>query len=142
MARLGPLANGDKSQGTVLALLIGAEPTQYNSAVALLTRQMRGGKVMPVAVTDREDNTALRAAPAAVGNAAGREFEELVLSPTFYGTSIDCVGWRYFGATCQPLPVRGLQPEAQALLEAWRKSPFEADFPGPDLGTDRSNPRD
>ncbi len=125
----------------MLALLIGAEPVQFDSAVALLTRQMRSGKVMPVAVTDREDFTSLR---------AGRlPFEYLPAASRRTGAFAE-LPWDLYRLRrlailrrkYQPLRIVAFGPEAQALLEAWRASPFEADFPGPDLGNDRSNPRD
>ena len=40
----------------------------------------------------------------------------------------------------QPLRIIAFGAEAHALLAAWRASPFEADFPGPDLGLPGGDP--
>ena len=135
VAPLGQLGPGKKTQEIVLALLVGAEPAQYASAVSMLARQLRSGKATPVIVTDHEDFDALRA--------ARLPFEYLPATSCRSGSFAD-LPWDIYRLRrlailrrkYQPLRIVAFGPEAKALLEAWRASPFEADFPGPDLGND------
>jgi GR25 family glycosyltransferase involved in LPS biosynthesis len=128
-----PLGAAHSGQEVVLALLVGAEPDLRERTIALLGRQLGGGKAVPVVVTDHDDFDALRAcrlpfeylpSPARV---AARGLQELAWD-TYRLRRLALLRRKY-----QPLRIVAFGPAARELLEQWRRSPFEADYPGPDL---------
>ena len=138
VAPLGQLGQGRTGE-IVLALLVGAAPDQYAGAVALLGRQLKAGKAVPVVVTDNEDFSALRAErlPFEYLPPPGRAAEGYADLPwdVYRLRRLAILRRKY-----QPLRIIAFGAEAHALLAAWRASPFEADFPGPDLGLPGGDP--
>jgi GR25 family glycosyltransferase involved in LPS biosynthesis len=130
---LVPLGSTHKAQEVVLVLLVGADLDLRERTVAMLGRQLAAGKAVPVVVTDHDDFDSLRACRLPFEYLPSRErvaegsLQELPWE-TYHLRRLALLRRKY-----QPLRILAFGPQAHGLLEAWRRSPFEADFPGPDL---------
>ena len=128
-----PFGAQRQGQEMILALLVGADRDLRERTVAMLGRQLAGGKAIPVVVTDHDDVSSLRACRLPFEYLPSREragegsLRELPWE-TYRLRRLALLRRKY-----QPLRIVAFGPPAHELLEAWRRSPFEADFPGADL---------
>ena len=128
-----PFATARHGQEVIMALLVGADRDLRERTVAMLGRQLAGGKAIPVVVTDHDDFSSLRA--------CRLPFEYLPSRDRAAEGSLRELPWETYRLRrlallrrkYQPLRIVAFGPQSHDLLEAWRRSPFEADFPGADL---------